>query len=137
MKSEVKTGGRQREYGNDGSDPPWNIQERAYEFGVRVLKLVRAMPRDIGGMVVGRQVARSGTSIGANAEEAKAAHSKKEFIQKMNIARKEARETFLWLRMIRDAELMTPSRLANLLRESEEFVKIFTAIVKKSRESSR
>src|SRR5262245_21443346 len=97
-KSELATNDGIRNMRNEAPIRPWSIQERAYLFGVRVLKLVRALPCDTAGQVVGRQVARSGTSVGANAEEEKAAHSRKEFIQKMNIARKEARETLRWLR---------------------------------------
>jgi four helix bundle protein len=112
-----------------------DIQARSYGFGVRVLKMVRALPRDIAGAAIGRQVARSGPGIGSNVEEAEAAHSKREFIQKMNYARKEARETFLWLRMIRDVGLLKPTRLGPLIQESEELVKILTAIVKSARGS--
>lgn len=116
------------------SKGPRDIEERTYAFGVRVLNMARMLPRDVGGAAVGRQVARSGPGIGANVEEARAAHSKKEFIQKMNYARKEARETFYWLRMIRDASLLKPARLGPLIKESEELLKIITAIVKTAKE---
>ena len=69
-----------------------DIPERCFAFAVRTLKLVRALPRDVGGQVVARQLARSGTSVGANVEEAQAAHSKADFARRMNIARAEARE---------------------------------------------
>lgn len=91
--------------------------------------MVRVLPRDIAGATMGRQVARSGTAIGANMEEARAAHTKREFVQKMNYARKEARETFHWLRMIRDVGLIRPTRLGPLIQESEELLRITTAIV--------
>src|SRR5262245_60792862 len=111
---------------------PRDIEERTYAFGVRVLRMVRVLPRDVAAMVIARQVARSGTSVGSSTEEARASHSKREFIQKMNYARKEARETFYWLRMIRDVGLIKPGRLAQLIQESEEILKITTAIVKKA-----
>ncbi|MBN1976324.1 MAG: four helix bundle protein [Anaerolineae bacterium] len=78
----------------------FDIQERTFEFTVRVVKLVDQLPRTTAGIVIGRQIVRSATSIGANVEEADAAESKQDFIHKMSIAHKEARETRYWLRII-------------------------------------
>jgi four helix bundle protein len=69
------------------------IKDRTFQFAVRIPNLVRALPRDIGEQVVGRQLARSGTSIGANVEKAQGVQSRRDFADKMTIARKEARET--------------------------------------------
>jgi len=69
------------------------IVDRAYRFALRVVKLVQVTPCDVVGTVLGRQVLRAATSVGANAEEAIAASSKRDFANKMNIALKEARET--------------------------------------------
>lgn len=110
------------------------IQARSYCLGVRVLKLVRAMPRDPGAQVLARQVARSGTGVGANVEEAQSACSRREFIRKINIARTEARETHYWLRLIRDAGIMATDRLAEIIKESDEIVAILTAIERKCRQ---
>ncbi len=110
-----------------------DIRERSFAFAVRVIKLVRALPRDTCGQVVARQIARSGTSVGANVEEAQASHSKKEFTRRMNIARSEARETLYWLRILAETDLITGDRLQDLTRESNEIVSILTAIVKTSR----
>ena len=79
----------------------FDIQERTFRFAVRVVRLVERLPRDGAGLVVGRQVARSATSVGANVEEADGAESKRDFIHKMSIAHKEARETRYWLRIAR------------------------------------
>ena len=100
---------------------------------MRTINLVRSLPRDIAGTVVARQLARCGTGIGSNVEEAQDAHTKKEFIRKMNIARAEARETLYWLRLARDTELVAADRLTEMIQESDELLRILVAIVKRSR----
>ncbi len=110
-----------------------SIQQRAFVFATRVVRLVRALPRDTAGYVVGRQIARSGTGIGANAEEARAAHSRADFAHAMNIARKEACETHYWLRLVAATELVKHERLTELLAEADELVRILTATVKRAR----
>jgi four helix bundle protein len=74
-------------------------------------------------------------SIGANVEEATAGFSMDDFIFKMSTALKEARESHYWLRLIRDAEVMTPNRLAPVVQEAEEIKNILGAIVRSSRKS--
>ena len=111
-----------------------DIEERTRRFAVRTLRVVRSLPRDVAGLTLGRQLARSGTSIGANVEEAQGAHTRREFIRKMNIARGEALETRYWLRLIVDAELLTAKRLDSLINENDELVCILTSIVKRSRQ---
>ena len=80
---------------------------------------------------LGRQLIRSGTSIGANIEEAQGASSRKDFINKMNISKKEARETRYWLKLINDAQLIN-NNMSGLLEEINEIINILTAIVKTS-----
>jgi four helix bundle protein len=109
------------------------IKDRSFRFSVRILNLVRAMPRDVAGQMLARQVARSGTGIGSNVEEAQAAHTKREFAHKMNIARVEARETLYWLRLVRETKMLSENRLRDLLTESNELVSILTAIVRTSK----
>ncbi len=69
------------------------IDERTYKFALRIIKLVNALPQSKVGDILGRQVLRSGTSIGANVEEAYAASSKRDFVNKFSISLKEGRET--------------------------------------------
>ena len=83
-----------------GERLPFDIKERTLAFGVRVVKVAQRLPKTIAGRELGKQIIRSGTSIGANVEEADGATSKKDFINKMGIAGKEARETRYWLRII-------------------------------------
>lgn len=109
------------------------IQERTYDFSLRIIKLVQALPQNNAGFVLGKQLLRSGTSIGANVEEAIGAFSKEDFTYKMSIALKEARETNYWLRLIKDAELLNTDLLGPIIEESVEIRKILTAIVKTSK----
>lgn len=111
-----------------------DIKERSFSFACRIVKLYQFLARKRGGgEVLGRQVLRSGTSIGANLEEASAGQSKADFIFKCNIALKEARETYYWLRLLMTTRIVPVSRLRQLANESNELVAILTTIVKKSR----
>ena len=117
--------------------PPFDIQERTFQFGVRIVKFVDRLPRTLSATEIGRQLLKSGTSIAANMEEAKGAESKNDFIHKVGIAYKEARETRLWLRMIHTALLPTATEVTELLTESEELIRILFAIMKKARSNGR
>ena len=98
-----------------------DIHERAFEFGVRILNFCKFLNEQPGiNWALSKQLFRSGTSIGANIEEAQAGQSTADFISKMNIALKEARETFYWLRLTEAAKLVDEKRLSDLKRESEE-----------------
>jgi len=111
-----------------------NIQERAFSFACRIVKLYQFLARKGGGAkALGGQLLRSGTSIGANLEEATAGQSKADFLSKCNIALKEARETHYWLRLLIKTEVIPAKKLNNLLNESDELVAILTTIVKKAR----
>ena len=111
------------------------IEDRTYRFALRVVRLVSAMPRNKVADVLGRQVLRAATSVGANVEEAIAASSKRDFANKMQIALKEARETHYWLRLIRDAEIFADERMAPIIQEALETKKILSATVKTTRAS--
>ena len=106
-----------------------DLCERTFQFGVRITKMVRCLPRDVAGYEIGRQVLRSGTSVGANTEEADAAESTEDFLHKMKIALKEAQETRFWLRNILETGLLVNKEVANLLEECIELVKIINAII--------
>ena len=118
----------------DRSSVPFDIKERTFLFGVRIVKLVNVLPRSIAGIEIGRQVIRSGTSIGANVEEADGAESKKDFIHKMSIARKEVRETRYWLRIIQTS-LLDNAEVAGLIQESDQLVRILSKIIANAKKS--
>jgi len=88
------------------------------------------------GRTLSRQLLRSGTSIGANVEEAQAGQSRSDFLSKYSIALKEARETYYWLRLIAGCEILPAIRLAEISQESNELVAILTAIIKSTRKQS-
>lgn len=114
-----------------------DIQKRTFDLGVRIIRFVDRLPRTLAGTELGRQLLKSGTSIGANMEEANGAESKRDFTHKVGIAYKEARETRLWLGMIRAAILADDSDLARLYAECDELVRILFTIRKNARVSQR
>ena len=108
-----------------------DIQERSFQFAVRIVRLHDCLYGKRGAArTIARQVLRSGTSIGANLEEASAAQSKADFISKCSIASKEARETRYWLRLLTGCKSVSTERLAPLIKEAGELVAILTTIVK-------
>jgi four helix bundle protein len=107
------------------------IQEKSCRFSLKIIQLIKHLPRRTEGFVIGNQILRSGTSIGANVEEAIAGFSKEDFTYKMNIAVKEARETKYWLRLISDSRLIETG-CGSLIQKCDELVKILTSIVKTS-----
>ena len=107
------------------------ITERSFEFAVRIVKLCRFLEKqDRVSRTLANQLLRSGTSVGANIEEAQAGQSKADFIAKMSISRKEARETLYWLRLLEESGSVKVDKLAEILKEADELVRILTAIVK-------
>lgn len=109
------------------------ILDKTFDFALRIIDLYSLMTVQKE-YVLSKQMLRSGTSIGANVEEAIAAYSKKDFATKMSIASKEARETRYWLRLI-DKSQIAKLDLKEYLDEIEHIVNILTAIVKSSQES--
>ena len=109
------------------------LKEKSYMFALTTLKEVRKIRGRIKEYDLTRQLLRSGTSIGANIEEAGAAQSKKDFISKMAIASKEAREAHYWLRLLSDAGMMSKQNARRLITDCNELIKMLTATVKTSR----
>jgi four helix bundle protein len=110
-----------------------NIVGRSFEFAVRIVRLCRFLEKqDRVSRTLANQLLRAGTSIGANVEEAQAGQSKADFTAKMAIARKEARETLYWLKLLNAAEVMEAEKLEGITKEADELVRILTSIVKTS-----
>jgi four helix bundle protein len=105
------------------------ILERSIVYSLRIIKLYKELERDSVGRIIGRQLLRSGTSIGANLHEAQGGQSKADFIAKLSIAHKEARESAYWLRLIHEAELLPSNRIKDLVGETDQFIKILSAIL--------
>lgn len=112
------------------------VLRKSYEFALSVVEFCRVMQRDKE-FVLSRQLLRSGTSIGANVEEAQAAQSRADFVSKMSIASKEARETLYWLRLVHDSGLAGRKDAGLMKARCEELVQILTAIVKTGRSAPR
>ncbi len=91
--------------------------------------------KDEAARVIGRQFLRSATSVGANIEEAHFAESRVDFIHKYRIARKEARASLYWLRVLVESGIIARARLAPLIKETEELIAIVTAIILNARKS--
>jgi len=114
-------------------EKPNVIQEKTYQFALDIIALYKAMLEQ-NEYIISKQILRSGTSIGANVEEAIAAQSRKDFVSKMSIASKEAREANYWLRLLRDSCLCNLD-LVGLIEKSEEIIRILTSIVKTTTDS--
>lgn len=111
-----------------------NIHPRIYQFVIRVLKLLKQLPKSPENIIIINQVARSVTSIGANDQEADGALTKKDFIHKYSLVRKEAKETEYWLNIIADTNDSLKGRMKNLLQENLEIIKIVTSIIYKTKQ---
>lgn len=110
-----------------------DIKDRTFNFALRIIELSKILYRKRENYILGNQLLRAGTSIGANVEEAVAAYSSDDFIYKMNIALKEARETHYWIRLIQGSNISGLKTLDGLIAEAEEIKKVLGAIVSKLR----
>ena len=109
-----------------------DLKERSFEFAKRIILLCQKLEQSPGvARTISNQLIRSGTSIGANIEEAHGSQSKADFTAKMYISCKEARETNYWLRLLIETKMISEKQLANLLDESNQLIAILTSIVKK------
>lgn len=108
------------------------IQEKSYSFALKIVLFCRQFNKGVDYPLV-QQLIRSGTSVGANVEEAIGAYSKKDFAAKMGIAYKEARETRYRIRLLRDAGMESSEILDPILKDSEELIKILVAILRTAR----
>lgn len=117
----------------EGEEPP-DIERRTFEFALRIVKVCTALDAQPGvGRTLNKQLLRCGTSVGANVTEAQAAQSRPDFISKMNIALKEARESLYWLRLVAASALLPEPQLAPLTQEADEIARILGAIVRNAR----
>jgi four helix bundle protein len=111
------------------------IQQKSYDFALKIIALYRKLVKE-NEYVLSKQLLRSGTSIGANVEEAQAGQSRADFVSKISIASKEARETCYWLRLLRDSNTIAKNDADALLSEAESIVNILTTIVKSTNQNN-
>ncbi len=116
---------------------PKDLCDRTFVFATRIVGLCRELDKSPGvSRTLCRQLLRSGTSIGANVEEAQSGQSRADFVSKMQIACKEARESHYWLRLLVATDLVPADRLKPLSQESNELIAILTTIIKNTKENT-
>ena len=110
------------------------VLDKSFQFSIRVVKLYKYLVNEHKEFVLSKQLLRSGTSIGVNVNEAQAAQSKADFVAKMSIASKEARETQYWINLLIETDYLNSKELyvETLQKESNELAKLLTSIVKTS-----
>jgi four helix bundle protein len=107
---------------------PEQLRDRTKTFANRIIRLFVALPsKQPVAQVIGKQLLRAGTSVGANYRAACRGRSRAEFISKLGVVVEEADETIYWLELLADNGIVTPRRLGDLLREAHELTAIFTA----------
>lgn len=118
---------------NNQSNKRYDLEERTLDYGKQIIRLVKLLPRNTVNITLGSQVVRSGTSMGANYREANETETKKDFCFRIRICRKEGKETIYWLKLLEEANPELKEKIRPLLQETTELVKIFAAILEKSR----
>ena len=114
--------------------PKYDLEERTFQFAKAVRLFVKTLPKTVANIEDGKQVVRSSGSVGANYREANEALSKKDFVMRIKISRKEAKESAYWLRLIHETnDLENVNEALRLIQEAIELKKIFSAILKKSK----
>lgn len=113
----------------------YDLEQRTLEFSKRIIHLCKAIPNDRVNDILVRQLIRSATSIGANYREANETDAKKDFRNKIRIAKKEAKETIYWIELIIEANPQLEKRILPLLGESRELIKILGTIYDKINKS--
>lgn len=111
------------------------VQTKSYAFALRIIKVYKYLNEEKKEFILSKQLLRSGTSIGANIEEAIGGQSKNDFFAKITISYKEARESKYWIRLLRDSEYLTVEQSDDLLKDIDELLKIIGTIQKSIRNS--
>jgi len=111
------------------------VVDKTYAFAIRIVNLYKYLCEEKKEYTLSKQILRSGTSIGANIEEAQGGQSKKDFFAKLTISYKEARETKYWLRLLTDTNYLDKTMSESLLKDIEEILKIIGSIQKTIRNS--
>jgi four helix bundle protein len=114
--------------------PVYDLEERTFQFAKRIRKWIKKLPHSVANLEDSKQLVRASSSVGANYIEANEALSKKDFIFRLRICRKEAKESAYWTRLIMESNEVTPEEKEGkaLYQESVELKKIFSSIISKS-----
>jgi four helix bundle protein len=111
------------------------MKRRTKEFAMRIVKLYQALPKTEEARVIGRQVLRSGTSVGANYRAVCRARSGKEFVSKMNVVLEEADETVFWFELLAECGVVSEKKMSFLVKEGNELLAIFGAALRTARKN--
>jgi four helix bundle protein len=112
-----------------------DLRQRTKEFGLQIVRMFSGLPKTTEAQVLGKQVLRSGTSIGANYREAYRARSRAEFIAKCGDSLRELEETAYWLELLVDGKIVPPDKVSIVRQECDELIAIFVTILKRSKEA--
>ena len=112
------------------------IATKSYAFAVRCVNLYKLLNEEKHDFTIGKQVLRSGTSVGANVKEALRGYTKADFTAKMSIALKEASETEFWIELLRDTNFITEQQANSMLTDCTELIKLLMTIIKTSQEKT-
>jgi four helix bundle protein len=115
------------------NEPPFDLRERTKAYGLRVVRMFVALPKTEEARVLGKQVLRSGTSVGANFREAHRARSQAEFIAKVGDCLKELDESSYWLELLTESGIVPASKLSSLQDETHQLLAILTTISKNAK----
>ena len=112
------------------AQPP-EIRARSFAYALRAIKLYQYLQSQTtgAGWILGRQYLRAATSIGANIEEAQSGESRADFIHKLGVAQKEARESLYWLRLLTESQIVPKGQMSPLMEETEELISVVTSII--------
>ena len=117
--------------------PGSDLTDRTREFALRVVRLYSVLPRCRQALVMGDQLLRSGTSVGAHFREALRARSKIEYVAKLNSGLMELEESLYWMELLLGSGTFGPRRLDPLMKEAESLISIFVSIIKRHRPGTR
>ena len=109
------------------------LKDRTKKFALRIITLVESLPENKTTRVIGNQILRSGTSVGANYRAACRAKSTPDFINKLKIVEEEADETLYWLELLVEAKIVKEDRLLELMKENDELIAIFVSAIKSTK----
>ena len=112
-----------------------DLIDRTKKYALRIIKLYSALPKDTVSQTLGKQLLRSGTSVGANYREGHRGRSKAEFIAKLGDSLRELEESAYWLELLEEANIFPAERLSELMDGTNQLTAIFVTIIKKARES--
>ncbi|MBT3338647.1 MAG: four helix bundle protein [Anaerolineae bacterium] len=116
---------------------PLALRVRTKDFALRIIRMYRALPKSGEASVIGKQILRSGTSVGAQYREAYRAKSPRDFIRKMEGSLQELDETAFWIELLIEAEIVPEERMSDLAKETEELIAIFVSSINTAKKNAK